>query len=64
MAARQEWYCKLAGIISGLLLMAPNLWSPLAPLQTLALVPIFYLGAASKIRCRIMLAAGLYMGLA
>jgi len=60
----RDWNCRLAGLVSGLLLGIPNIYPTFAPLQLVALTPIFYLGAGAKIRSRGMLVAGLYMGLA
>lgn len=48
-----------------MLLAIPNLYPSWAPLQLLALVPVFYLGSSRKVNCHHgMLIAGLYMGLA
>jgi len=55
---------RLAGIVSGLLLMAGNLYPNLVWLQIIALVPILYLCANEKVRRPPVIIAGLYMGLA
>ncbi len=60
----QDWFCRLAGLCSGLLLGIPAIYPSLVPLQLVALLPLFYLTAMEKIRSRGMLVAGLYMGLA
>jgi len=53
---------RITGAVSGLLMAAGNLQGVLAPLQTVALVPVFYLGVSPKVRRRDVLLAGLYMG--
>jgi len=62
--AKEEWICRFAGAAGGLLLMLPNLYPILAPLQILALVPILYLGVSSRAGHSFLLTAGMYMGLA
>lgn len=61
---KQDWHCRLAGLVSGLLLGIPAIYPAFAPLQLIAFLPLFYLAAMEKIRSRGMLVAGLYMGLA
>jgi len=62
MTTKEQWYCRLAGGVSGLLLASGNLWAVLAPLQLVALLPIFVM-ARSGLRLRVVLVGGLYMGL-
>ena len=54
---------RFAGAAGGLLLGIPNLYPAASWLQTLAFVPILYLGATRNARHRDMLLAGIYMGL-
>ena len=51
------------GVISGLLMATGNMQGALAPLQAVALIPVFYLGASGKAGRRDLLLAGGYMGL-
>lgn len=60
----QDWLCRLAGLGSGLLLGIPAIYPALVPLQLIALMPLFHLGASKRVGSRGMLVAGLYMGLA
>jgi len=60
---RKALVCRVIGAASGLLMAAGNMKGVLAPLQAIALIPIFYLGASRKARHRDMLSAGVYMGL-
>jgi len=53
---------RVTGAVSGLLMTAGNIKGALAPLQAVALIPLFYLGASPKARWRDILTAGLYMG--
>ncbi|MHC5061692.1 MAG: nitrilase-related carbon-nitrogen hydrolase [Planctomycetota bacterium] len=55
---------RLIGLASGLLMAAGNMNGALAPLQVVALIPVFYLGASKKVRHSDVLSAGCYMGLA
>jgi apolipoprotein N-acyltransferase len=50
-------------VVSGLLMAAGNMQGALAPLQAVALIPVFYLGASGKARHRDVLTTGFYMGL-
>jgi apolipoprotein N-acyltransferase len=50
-------------VVSGLLMAAGNIQGALAPLQLVALIPVFFLGASGKARRRDLLLAGGYMGL-
>lgn len=61
--AGEEWLCRLIGGISGLLLAVPHIFPVVAPLQFVALIPILYLGATRNVSRRVMLTAGIYMGL-
>ena len=58
-----ELVCRVAGVISGLMLAAANIYPMAAPLQLVAFIGVLYL-AASGVRSGAMLAAGIYMGLA
>jgi len=60
----QDVICRLAGLGSGLLLAISNMFPIFVPLQIIAFIPVFYLGASAQIRSRGMIVAGLYMGLA
>lgn len=60
---KKECYCRIAGVISGLLLAIPNIYSPLAPAQLLALLPILYLGIKRENKFSDIFTAGIYMGL-
>ncbi len=64
MLTKQGFYCRLAGAAGGLMLAVPNMYSPLAPMQTVGLVPILYFAVNGKVKNRVMCAAGMYMGLA
>ena len=61
--AKQEWISRLTGAISGLLLATPNVYPVLAPLQIIALLPIFYLCTRDKTDHSTTIIAGVYMGL-
>jgi apolipoprotein N-acyltransferase len=63
MATRKEVLCRVAGATSGLLMSVGQIYSPAAILQAVALIPILYFGADKKIRLRIMLTSGMYMGI-
>ena len=62
MFTRQALVYRIIGAASGLLMAAGNLQGVLAPLQAVALIPVFCLGASRKARHRDVLSAGLYMG--
>jgi len=62
MFSRQAVVYRIIGAASGLLMAAGNLQGVLAPLQAVALIPVFCLGASQKARRRDVLSAGLYMG--
>ncbi len=62
MFSRQALVYRIIGAVSGLLMAAGNLQGVLAPLQAVALIPVFCLGASPKARHRDVLSAGLYMG--
>ncbi|MCD6394564.1 MAG: carbon-nitrogen hydrolase family protein [Planctomycetes bacterium] len=64
MSTKQDVYCRFAGAASGLMLAVPNMYSPLAPMQAVALVPILYFAVNGKVKNRVLCAAGMYMGLA
>ena len=64
MIDRNQFYCRLAGGATGLMLAASNLWAPLAPIQAVALIPILFVDARGKVKKDTILAAGMYMGLA
>jgi len=63
MFSRKALVCRITGAASGLLMAAGNMQGLLAPLQVVALIPIFCLGASRNVRHRDMLLAGGYMGL-
>ena len=63
MVLRRYTYYRFAGVVSGLLMAAGHMLGALAPLQAVALIPVFYLGASRKVRHRDMLLVGGYMGL-
>ena len=62
MFSRKAIVYRITGAVSGLLMAAGNMQGALAPLQAVALVPVFYLGVSPKVRRRDVLTAGLYMG--
>jgi len=62
MFSRQAVVYRMIGAVSGLLMAAGNMQGALAPLQAVALIPVFYLGASQKTHHRDVLTAGLYMG--
>lgn len=61
---KDDFISRVAGIVSGLLLAIPNLFSTFAPLQLLAFIPILIIGTNGKKRPSTLLMAGMYMGLA
>lgn len=61
---KREYYYRMAGGASGLMLAAPNIWGVLAPLQAMALLPVLYVAADRGVKRGVVLAAGMYMGLA
>ncbi len=63
MFSRKAVSCRIIGAVSGLLMAIGNLQAAWAPLQAVALIPVFYLGASGKAGRRDMLLAGGYMGL-
>ena len=63
MFTRRAVVYRIIGVISGLLMAAGNMQGALAPLQAVALIPVFYLGASGKAGRRDLLLAGGYMGL-
>lgn len=62
MFTRKVVVYRVIGAASGLLMAAGNLQPVLAPLQVVALIPVFYLGASRTVRHRDVLSAGVYMG--
>jgi len=62
MFTRRALVYRIIGAASGLLMAAGNMQGVLAPLQAVALIPVFCLGASEKSRHRDVLSAGLYMG--
>jgi apolipoprotein N-acyltransferase len=63
MFTRRAVSYRVIGAVSGLLMAAGNMKGALAPLQAVALIPVFYLGASGKAGRRDLLLAGGYMGL-
>lgn len=63
MTTRREVLCRIGGATSGLLLGIGHLYPAAALLQCLALVPILYFGSDKRIRLRVIMASGMYMGL-
>jgi len=63
MFTRRSVVYRITGVVSGLMMAAGNIYGALAPLQAVALIPVFYLGASRKARSRDVLTAGGYMGL-
>ncbi len=61
---KQAGLYRIAGIISGTLLMLPNIYAVLAPLSLIAFVPILYVCAIRKSKLSNVAIAGLYMALA
>jgi apolipoprotein N-acyltransferase len=57
-------YCRLLGVVGGVLLMAGNVYGPLAIFGLFAFVPIFSLAMSKDVRFGDIGLAGLYMGLA
>ena len=60
---RRTWTFRLLGIAGGILLMIPSLLPAAAPLQLVALLPVFYAAARAE-GWRQALTAGMYMGVA
>jgi len=61
---KNQCFYRFTGITSGFLLMLPQLYPALAPLQAVALIPILCLGLTEKVRPQAMVTAGIYTGLA
>ncbi len=64
MAIKDQWYCRMVGVVAGLSLALPNMFWQLAPLQLLAFIPVLYLALARHVGRGGMLVTGFYMGLA
>jgi len=62
MFTRKALVYRIIGAASGLLMAAGNMQGSLAPLQAVALIPVFCLGASRRVRHRDVLSAGVYMG--
>ena len=63
MTTRREILCRVGGATSGLLWGIGHLYPSAALLQCVALVPILYFGSDKKLRLRIIMTSGMYMGL-
>lgn len=63
MVTRNEIFCRIAGGLSGILMVVGHIYPVLAGLQAVALLPIFYFGLKGQIRTRVILVSGMYMGL-
>lgn len=61
---KREYYYRMAGGASGLMLAVPNIWGVLAPLQAMALLPVLFVAADRGVKRSVVLATGMYMGLA
>ncbi|MBN2020494.1 MAG: hypothetical protein JW749_09740 [Sedimentisphaerales bacterium] len=59
-----DWLCAIIGLCSGLLLAIPAIYSAFVPLQIIALIPVFYLGASKRAGSLGLIAAGLFMSIA
>ena len=60
---KEASFLRLAGIVSGLLLMLPTIYPSFVFLQLVAFIPIFYVGAKKSSKLTSLAIAGLYMGL-
>jgi apolipoprotein N-acyltransferase len=61
--SKAYWLWRAAGLVSGVMMATGNLYPELAPIQLVALVPLFYLAAKYGSNHRTMVAAGFYAGL-
>lgn len=61
---KREYYYRIAGGASGLMLAVPNMWGVFAPLQAMALLPVLFVAADRRVKRSVVLATGMYMGLA
>ena len=59
---RQDWYCRGAGFLSGVLLALGNFWGVLAPVQLVGFLPVFFLAHREKVGLKGLLLLGLYAG--
>jgi apolipoprotein N-acyltransferase len=57
------WLCRVAGLVSGVMMAASNLYPELAPIQLVALIPLFYLAAKYGSEQRATATTGFYAGL-
>ena len=61
---KREYYYRIAGGASGLMLAVFNMWGVFAPLQAMALLPVLFVAADRRVERSVVLATGMYMGLA
>jgi apolipoprotein N-acyltransferase len=59
-----DWLCGIVGLSSGILLAIPAIYPAFAPLQLIALMPVFYLGASERAASRGLIIAGLFLSIA
>ena len=64
MSVKEQWYCRLVGGTSGILMATANIYPVAAPLQAIALAGVLYWAVTARAGHRAMLVVGLYMGLA
>jgi apolipoprotein N-acyltransferase len=62
-ASKAYWLRRAVGLVSGIMMATANLYPELAPVQLVALIPLFYLAAKYGSNRRAMVAAGFYAGL-
>ena len=58
-----DWFCGVVGLGSGILLAIPAIYPAFAPLQLIALMPVFYLGASERASSRGLIIAGLFLSI-
>jgi apolipoprotein N-acyltransferase len=62
-SCKADWLRRAAGLVSGIMMAAANLYPELAPIQLVALIPLFYVAAKYGSNRRAMVAVGFYAGL-
>ncbi|MCP4690926.1 MAG: hypothetical protein GY859_22935, partial [Desulfobacterales bacterium] len=62
--SKYTWFVAFSGLLGGALLMTPNFYPRLAPLQAVALLPVLWGLSLEKVGKRHALTAGALMGLA
>jgi apolipoprotein N-acyltransferase len=60
---KADWLRRAVGLVSGIMMAISHLYPELAPIQLVALIPLFYLAAKYGSNWRMMVAAGFYAGL-